>query len=218
MSSFDPGALSSAENFVPDVDSVGAGTFVPEVVARAAVEPPARHDPTPLDDYDPTPTEEELRAMLQIEMRDELAAEIQRLRGEDAAAFQELAQSIRSAAEERLDTIARRAVELSMAVAERLVRDRIDRDPAVVERALREALASIDAASGVTVHAHPDDATYLRSQTELLSELGVEQVVDDPRQRRGGCLIDVGKAGWDLTVITQLASLQESIDRLLEAS
>lgn len=218
MSSSEPGAAVRAGAFVPDVDTVGKTAFVPEVVARAAPEVPSRHEPTPLDDYDSTPTEEELRALLQDEMRQTLAAEVSRLRAEDAGSFQQLAQAVREANEERMDRIARRAVELAMTVAERLVRDRIDRDPEVVERALREAVAGIDEGTGITVRVHPDDGAYLRTQEETLAALGIAEVIDDPRQRRGGCLLDVGRAGWDISLVSQLAALQETLERVLEES
>lgn len=215
MSSSKPGALARPENFVADVAEVGRTHFVPESLA-VAQEKPADERVRDMEEFLAGPTEDELRAQFQAEMEEQLRDEIQRLRQEDAASFSTLADSIRASNEERLDTIARRAVELSVALAERVIRDRIDRDPEVIERAVRDALSSIDYGTGAVVHAHPDDATYLRAQEGLLAELGIADVVDDARQRRGGCLIDVGRAGWDLTVITQLSALQDSIDQVLE--
>lgn len=217
MSSSEPGALARVEFFQPDVPTVGQSHFVPEAAATRT--PPAEDESVKdMEEFRAGPTEEELRALFRREMEETLQSELARIRGEDAQAFQELGRSIHDANRERLDTIAKRAVELSVALAERLVRDRIDRDPEVIQRVLREALEGIDAGSAVTVHAHPDDASYLRSHPDVLSELGVSEVIDDPRQRRGGCLIDAGSAGWDVTVITQLSTLQDAIDRVLEAS
>ena len=220
MSSFDVGPVAAAGLFVPDVQNAGAERFEPEAV-RATREQPEETDlsePVEIEDYQPGPSEEEIRAACRAEMKEELEAELQRQRAGDEEAFAQLADAIQRANESRLESITERAAELAFAVAERLIRDRVDRDPAVIERALRDVLGGIEASNGISVYAHPDDAAYLRSHPDLLSGLGVEDVIDEPRQRRGGCRVDDGSRGWDLTVVTQLTRLQETIDGALEAS
>lgn len=220
MSSFDVGPVTTAEFFVPDVEGSGTERFEPEVVRAGRDEPEDTELPEPVDleDYHPGPSEDEIRATCRAEMKAELEAELERQRSGDREAFGTLAEEIRRASESRLDAMAERAAELAFAVAERLIRDRVDRDPTVVERALREVIGGIEGSNGLTVHVHPEDAAYLRSQSETLDELGIEQVVDDPRQRRGGCRVDDGSRGWDLAVVTQLTRLQETIDTALESS
>ncbi len=220
MSSFDVGPVTTAEFFVPDVEGSGTERFEPEVVRAGRDEPEDTELPEPvdLDDYHPGPSEDEIRATCRAEMKAELEAELERQRSGDREAFGTLAEEIRRASESRLEAMAERAAELAFAVAERLIRDRVERDPTVVERALREVIGGIEASNGLTVHVHPEDAAYLRSQSETLDELGIERVVDDPRQRRGGCRVDDGSRGWDLAVVTQLTRLQETIDTALESS
>lgn len=218
MSSSD--RIGAQQFFEPDVNSVGKGEFVPQLPV-AMIEFDLMEDedhPVPMEEFTAPPTPEEVRRSVEKELYEQLESQVETLRREDTAAFQEIAQRLQAGLDARLDRIARRAIELSMAVAERLIRDRIDRDPAVVERALRGALTSIETETRATVVAHPDDASYLRSQDGLFAELGIDAVVEDPSQRRGGCLIDVDRAGYDLSVVTQLRTLLEDVDRILEES
>ena len=103
---------------------------------------------------------------------------------------------------------ARLAVEL----AEKIVRSRVEGDPAIIARAVETALRCGDSGSQLTVTAAPEDAAWLEGEDELRERLGITRVVADRRISRGGCLVDDGQREWNATLEGQLETLAEVID------
>ena len=217
MSSSDVAAPVAPGAFVPDVPSCGPRPFEAEAVAVARPQA-TKSEAVELDEYRPGPSEEEIRAACRKEFEAEYEARLRERRREDAALFEKFVVEVREANDRRFDDLARRATELAVVIAQRLVRDRIDRDPRVVERSLVEAVRMIGQGRGLTVRVHPEDAKHLRAHPGRMSELGIDDVVEDLEQQRGGCFVDDGTNGWDMTFVSQLSHLQEAIEGALTSS
>lgn len=204
--------------FQPDVMPSGKGDFVAELPVHMIEFDDLDVGPESMEEFVAPPSEEEIRRAVESELYEKMEAEVETLRRQDEIVFQELAFSLKDTLDVRLERIARRSVELAMAIAERIIRDRVEHDPEMVVRAVHDVLTRVESDTKATVTAHPDDAKLLRTHPDLLADLGIETVLEDPRQARGGALIDVDRAGWDVSIVTQLRSLQEEIERILEAS
>lgn len=108
--------------------------------------------------------------------------------------------------EELLHAIRRDVVELAVAAAERIVRARIDTDPAVAERAVEEALKIAGRRRGLEVRLNPaDHAVMARPDSETV------RFVADPAVERGGCLVHAENADVDARLSTQLDHLKEAL-------
>lgn len=174
--------------------------------------------PRRLDDYSAgAEIEQALRAQRR-ELEADFGIRLGQARQEAAQVLADLGERVRIEREGTQEELATHATQLALAIAERLVRDRIDRDPAVVERVLREAVAGLEEASDLQVRAHPVDAAHLRGLGEELAVLGIAEIVDDPRQRRGGCEIRRDERVWDATLVGQVRALQEAIEKALGAA
>jgi len=218
MSSSRASESGAASFFQPDVKSTGKGQFVPELPVHLIEIETEDGGPESMEEFIAPPSEDEIRRAVEAELYEKMETDVENLRRQDELVFEELAFSLRDTLEVRLERMARRSVELAMAIAERIIRDRVEHDPEMVVRAVHDVLSRVENDTRATVTAHPDDASLLRSHPDLLADLGIETVLDDPRQARGGALIDVDRAGWDVSIVTQLRGLQEEIDRILEAT
>jgi flagellar assembly protein FliH/type III secretion protein L len=105
-----------------------------------------------------------------------------------------------------------RTVELARAMAERLVGEALELDPAKIAAMARQTLASARQARHIAVRAHPADAETLRMH---LASLGLEQgtieIHADQARTRGSLLLetDLGILDADLTI--QLDRLARSL-------
>lgn len=205
-------------DFVADVSPSKGVDFVLGEFAGQDQPPAEAAEALALDEYSPVPTLEDKIAEATAELEAQFEGRLEQARREDAAEIEALSKEVRADVERRAGDLARHASELALVLAERLVRDRIDRDPEVIVRVLHEAIAGIEEATELTVHAHPEDATNLRALGPQLEALGVIAVESDSQQRRGGCIVRRDRRAWDASLVAQLKALHEAIDRALEAS
>ncbi|NSW54879.1 MAG: hypothetical protein HPY44_02605 [Armatimonadetes bacterium] len=109
----------------------------------------------------------------------------------------------------------REAIELCAVAAEKVIRERIPRDDAVVVRAVRESLEQLRGASGVTVRVHPDCAAVLDAAASRLAAdfPGAEglQVECAPSLSPGGAVIRSDAGEVDLRIETQLARIRQAL-------
>jgi flagellar assembly protein FliH len=127
-------------------------------------------------------------------------------------------QSVDAEVKQVLGELARRAVEVAVIMAERIVRQTIDLDPEVLVRTLTTALTKLEAGATMTVTAHPQDVAYLQEHQEILAALRIAEVTADRRIERGGCLLRSRRREWDATLRRQLETLQEVIGEHLVAA
>lgn len=121
--------------------------------------------------------------------------DIERTAREDARA--ELAAAhleVEHARSSQLAALADQVVELSLAVAERVIGERFERDPAHVRALVEDALQRVRRASDVRVRVHPDDVG-------ALEHLEVE-LAADATLGRGDCVVetDLGEVDGRLSV------------------
>jgi flagellar biosynthesis/type III secretory pathway protein FliH len=116
---------------------------------------------------------------------------------------------------QRWQRLARETVDLSVAIAEKIVRQAVQLDRELIVRALETLLYKLDAGVAMTVIAHPDDAAYLQGREDLLARLNVTAVKADRRIERGGCRVTAGEQEWDATLAAQLAALLEIVQENL---
>jgi len=130
-------------------------------------------------------------------------------------------QKIHEAREAFLDHIAAsesKLIETALAVAERVVRQKIRIDPAVVREAVREALAQVRDAHPLRIRVHPDDVAHLEEFRKLspdaFRDMPATFLADETLQP-GDAVVETGLEFIDATVAKKLETLR---DRLIPRS
>lgn len=167
------------------------------------------------------PSEAEVRA------REEAAYQRGRRDGEKALSEQLLRQraelielqngvleSLRQAAPKVARECENALVELALEVAQKLVAG-LPITPAMVEAAVREALAQVEEATEIQVALHPEDLALLQQvNSPLLLPAGgmdVLQFVKSPEVSRGGCMIKTRFGLIDARRETRLQMIKQSL-------
>lgn len=119
-----------------------------------------------------------------------------------------------SAQREEMDRLARQAVlDLSLAMAQKLVHRIVEIDRSVVIEQVAQALACVLRPMDVSVRIHPDDRdTIQEAMPQLMAEfpqLKRVHLVEDANVGRGGCVMQYGQGRVDATVQTQLRRVVE---------
>ncbi|MCU0958807.1 MAG: flagellar assembly protein FliH [Pirellulaceae bacterium] len=108
-----------------------------------------------------------------------------------------------------------RAVHLAVAIAQRLVRGELSRQPRISQQWIREALELAAGCRTITLRLHPDDFAAVGDWRELLArELAARaptQIVPDPGVERGGCHVDTEFGSIDQQLTSQLARIEEEL-------
>jgi flagellar assembly protein FliH len=145
-----------------------------------------------------------------------LQAAIQQRMGEHASSVKSMVQQIASQHQTWMEQYSESLVSLVMEISERVVRAKLDREPAILVRWAEEALAATRSAQRITVAVHPETLAELGKDLDaLLSSPGLPEnstlVPDDTVSRTGVVVRQLG-GHVDASLETQLATLQ----RLLE--
>jgi flagellar assembly protein FliH len=138
---------------------------------------------------------------------------------QERAAIENVVTSLADAAQELeahrrqlLDEMQQAAVELAVAIASRLVYDKIHASDYPVEALAREAVQRLGAKGPVVVRMHPDDVALL--QQRLNGQLlcgGVVELVEDSAVPRGDCAAEAG----EVSVLSQMELQLDDIRRHL---
>lgn len=115
--------------------------------------------------------------------------------------------------EQRVDGAAaeteRRAVELALALAEKILHTAIEADPSLVASVATGALRRVVHRDGVVLDVNPADVELVRAATDrIASELGALprlEVAGERRVPRGGCVVRTPEGEIDARLDTQLA-------------
>ncbi len=107
---------------------------------------------------------------------------------------------------------------LAVALAEKIIRQHIDRDHGVLTRAIETTLFSLGQSDQLTVTVSPADAAWLEEETAVRENLQIGEVVADRRVEAGGCRITAGDREWDATLRGQLETLGKVVDEWLATS
>ena len=113
--------------------------------------------------------------------------------------------------------LADEATVLAVAIAEKIIRDRVDMDRGVLVRNLETALFKIQSDRPVTVLVNPHDQGWLAEDTALRERLRIGAVVPDRRVEVGGCRLRTDDGEWDATLKQQLESLADLVEGALRA-
>jgi flagellar assembly protein FliH len=108
-----------------------------------------------------------------------------------------------------------RVVHLAVAIAQRLVRGELARQPSISQQWIREALELAAGCRTITLRLHPDDHATVGDWRELLAgelaHLAPTQILPDPGIERGGCRIDTEFGSIDQQLTNQLARIEEEL-------
>ena len=103
-------------------------------------------------------------------------------------------------------------LDLALAAASRIVRERIEAGDPVAARALREALDALPRATPVKVRLHADDAAAIESA--LAAEIAAGRITIEPDRgvERGGCLVESSTGIIDATLEVAEAAVRAAAE------
>lgn len=110
-------------------------------------------------------------------------------------------------------------IELSLAVAEKIIFKEIEFDPDIIKTMTKEALKNIKEFEKISIHVHPQHFAYLQSaREELMMELNGQielSIFPDPALEFGGCVIKTSNGTLDAKIDTQLEEIKALLFDLL---
>jgi flagellar assembly protein FliH len=131
------------------------------------------------------------------------------------AALQEAAADLQRAKQAWLSHWETRAVHLAAAMAARIVRGELRRQPEVTLALVREALELAAGSPNVRLHLNPEDHKRLGAQVhtviEAMSSLGGAEVAADATVSRGGCRVETRFGSIDQQFESQLKRMEEEL-------
>ncbi len=106
-------------------------------------------------------------------------------------------------------------VRLAGAIAERILRHELEKQPTLSLNVVRESLELASGARQLRVRLNPNDCVALGDQIQAFvdefSGLGAAEIVPDAEIERGGCLVQTEFGAIDQRVATQLARITEEL-------
>ena len=130
-------------------------------------------------------------------------------------ALEQAIEGIRSARAEWLLHWEKTAVHVAAAIAGRVIRRELSRQPEIALALVKEALELAAGCGEMQLRMHPEDVAALgpRAQqlTAELGALGKAEVVADARITRGGCRIETRFGSIDQQFEAQLARIEEEL-------
>jgi flagellar assembly protein FliH len=107
------------------------------------------------------------------------------------------------------------AVRLETAIAARVVRGELRRQPEIPLALVREALQLAAGSDQIHVHLNPGDHKALQSQVAAIvgeiARLGATEIIADPSVTPGGCRVETRFGTIDQQFETQLARIEEEL-------
>lgn len=107
------------------------------------------------------------------------------------------------------------AVHLAAAIAARVLRKELEKQPEITLGYVREALELCTGATGVRIGLNPSDVQVLGQQVKQMcrefSRLAECEIVPDPAVGAGGCRLETKFGEIDQTIEAQLARIEEEL-------
>ena len=127
------------------------------------------------------------------------------------ATFAAAVEAIQAARAEVSDTVERHAVELALAIAERVVGAALDVQPELVCNVVASALRRVVERDRLAIDVNPEDVPVVRAWLASQSEIAIAtvEVRDERRVPRGGCVVRTAEGEVDARVGEQLARAGE---------
>jgi len=156
------------------------------------------------------------RQTAETEAEDKLRRGIDARVGEHGTAMRSMVQQIASVHEQWLQSYADSFVSTVIAVSERVIRGRLDREPEVIARWAAESLAAARSANRLTVAVHPETLAELgQSLDDLLRHPGLPDetsVIPDESVPKAGVVVRQVGGEVIATLETQLERLREALE------
>jgi flagellar assembly protein FliH len=106
-------------------------------------------------------------------------------------------------------------VHLAAAIAQRLIRGELTRQPQIPVTLVREALELAAGSAQIRIHLHPEDRQALEGHVQMLvqemSGLGAVELIADEGVSRGGCRVETRFGAIDQQFEAQLARIEEEL-------
>jgi len=138
------------------------------------------------------------------EVRKAVEAEREKCRARYAASLEEVHKLKTKMYQEIYDEV----MEVAIAVAERIVRTRIEAGDPVASRATREVLDGLGLCSTVKVHLNLDDHSSVLEICEQMDSAGNIELIVDPDIEPGGILVEYRDEGIDARLRTAFAAVR----------
>ena len=107
------------------------------------------------------------------------------------------------------------AVHVAAAIARRLVRRELERDPEIALELIREALDLAAGSSELRIRLNPDDHRAIGKHAEMLvkelAPLATAELIADPEITPGGCRLETRFGAIDQQFETQLKRIEEEL-------
>lgn len=167
---------------------------------------------------------EQIRRQAEITGRQAAEAAIERILEEKVArrmdtivpALERLIAQMNDAKGELLTHWQRSAVRVSTAIAERIIRRELDREPQIALDRIEEALRLAAGGSEIRLHLSPTDFEHLGPQVERLAatlcRLAPSEIVADPKITPGGCYVTTKYGQIDQQIESQLRRIEEELE------
>lgn len=125
------------------------------------------------------------------------------------------AQQMRSHYQTMIDEMRQGAIELAVAVAGRVVFDKLQAGDFPIEEMVRQAIARLPSAPKFTIYLHPDDLTLLEQRLADRPLVPVREtqvrIEADATLKRGGCRAEAGEIHVLTDLAEQLAALRQHL-------
>jgi len=166
---------------------------------------------------------EQIRRQAEIAGRKAAEAAVDRILEEKVArrmdtlvpALEQLASQINDAKGKLLNHWEHSALKVSTAIAERVIRRQLDRQPEIALDLIADALRLAAGAAEITLYVNPTDLANLGSQVERLGatlcRLLPSQIVADPEVTPGGCRVQTTFGEIDQQIESQLRRIEEDL-------
>lgn len=192
----------------PEPAEVGRPFFVNESDAP---------DPPPEDQVTPESAVEEALAQGYQDglarAEQELASEVEAFRAEAQASLKRIADYEKTFAAEHETKM----LELALAVASRIVRQRIESGDDVAANALADALEAVPDSTAVRARVHADDLESMLEGNHEAVEAGRIELVADPSISRGGVILETDLGRIDASIETAERAAHEAVLETEEA-
>jgi flagellar assembly protein FliH len=131
-------------------------------------------------------------------------------------ALEQLVEQINGAKGELQSHWERSAMKVSTAIAQRIIRRELAREPQITLDLIADALRLAAGTAEITVHVNPTDYENLGSQivrlADTLGQLAPSAVVSDPEISAGGCRVETKFGQIDQQIESQLRRIEEDLE------
>jgi flagellar assembly protein FliH len=166
---------------------------------------------------------EQIRRQAETAGRQAAEAAVERILDEKVArqmatvlpALEQLVTQVNDARGELLQHWERSALRVATAIAERIIRRQLDREPQITLDLIHESLQLAAGSAEITLHMNPSDYEHMGPQAERLAEslarLAPSQVIADPAIAPGGCRVETKCGEIDMQISSQLRRIEEEL-------